>query len=333
MKKDNFQILLQRYFLERLINQRNVSHCTISSYRDTFRLLLKYLKEEKKCAPDKLTIELISVENVLDFLKYLTVVRGNSISTVNNRLAAIHSFMDYVAYQNPEFLFIVQQVKAIPYKKNESKTFEYLRAVEVEAILNCCDLKTLSGRRDRIMIALFYNTGVRVTELLSVKISDITVNQNATSTVQVLGKGRKHRIVPLWKKTASFLAEFIRETGKKDDDYLFTSNSGQQLSRSGAKYRLDRLVKSSLNTCPSLRRKHVTPHTFRHTTAMHLLQAGVDLSTIAIWLGHESIETTHKYMTADLHLKERALAQVKEPELEGFRYRPSNDILSFLDGL
>ncbi len=333
MKKDNFQILLQRYFLERLINQRNVSHCTISSYRDTFRLLLKYLKEEKKCAPDKLTIELISVENVLDFLKYLTVVRGNAISTVNNRLAAIHSFMDYVAYQNPEFLFIVQQVKAIPYKKNESKTFEYLSAVEVEAILNCCDLKTLSGRRDRIMIALFYNTGVRVTELLSVKISDIAVNQNATSTVQVLGKGRKHRIVPLWKTTATFLAEFIRETGKKDDDYLFTSNSGQQLSRSGAKYRLDCLVKSSLNTCPSLRRKHITPHTFRHTTAMHLLQAGVDLSTIAIWLGHESIETTHKYMTADLHLKERALAQVKEPEVEEFRYRPSNDILSFLDGL
>jgi len=333
MKKDNFQILLHRYFLERLINQRNVSHCTISSYRDTFRLLLKYLKEEKKCAPDKLTIELISVENVLDFLKYLTVVRGNAISTVNNRLAAIHSFMDYVAYQNPEFLFIVQRVKAIPYKKNESKALEYLSAIEVEAILNCCDLKTLSGRRDRIMIALFYNTGVRVTELLSVKISDITVNQNATSTVQVLGKGRKHRVVPLWKTTASFLAEFISETGKKDDDYLFTSNSGQQLSRSGAKYRLDCLVKSSLNACPSLRRKHVTPHTFRHTTAMHLLQAGVDLSTIAIWLGHESIETTHKYMTADLHLKERALAQIKEPEVEGFRYRPSNDILSFLDGL
>lgn len=333
MKKDNFQILLQRYFLERLINQRNVSHCTISSYRDTFRLLLKYLKEEKKCAPDKLTIELISVENVLDFLKYLTVVRGNAISTVNNRLAAIHSFMNYVAYQNPEYLFIVQRVKAIPYKKNESKALEYLSAIEVEAILNCCDLKTLSGRRDRIMIALFYNTGVRVTELLSVKISDIIVNQNATSTVQVLGKGRKHRIVPLWKTTASFLAEFIRETGKKDDDYLFTSSSGQQLSRSGAKYRLDCLVKSSLNACPSLRRKHVTPHTFRHTTAMHLLQAGVDLSTIAIWLGHESIETTHKYMTADLHLKERALAQIKEPEAVGFRYRPSNDILSFLDGL
>jgi integrase/recombinase XerD len=333
MKKDNFQILLQRYFLERLINQRNVSHCTISSYRDTFRLLLKYLKEEKKCAPDKLTIELISVENVIDFLKYLTVVRGNAISTVNNRLAAIHSFMDYVAYQNPEYLFIVQRVKAIPYKKNETKALEYLSALEVEAILNCCDLKTLPGRRDRIMIALFYNTGVRVTELLSVKISDITINQKATSTIQVLGKGRKNRIVPVWKTTASFLAEFIRETGKKDDDYLFTSSSGQQLSRSGAKYRLDCLVKSSLNACPSLKRKHITPHTFRHTTAMHLLQAGVDLSTIAIWLGHESIEATHKYMTADLQLKERALAQIREPEVVGFRYRPSNDILSFLDSL
>ncbi len=333
MKKDNFQMLLQRYFLERLINQRNLSHCTISSYRDTFRLLLKYLKEEKKCAPDKLTIEQISVENVLDFLKYLVVVRGNAIPTVNNRLAAIHSFMDYVAYQNPEYLFIVQRIKAIPYKKNETKALDYLSAIEVEAIMNCCDLKTLSGRRDRIMIALLYNTGVRVTELLSVKINDITINQNVTSTIQVLGKGRKHRTVPLWKKTASFLAEFIRETGKKDDEYLFTSNSGQQLSRSGAKYRLDCLVKSSLNECPSLKRKHVTPHTFRHTTAMHLLQTGVDLSTIAIWLGHESIETTHKYMTADLYLKERALSQVKEPEVGEFRYRPSNDILSFLDGL
>lgn len=333
MKKDNFQILLQRYFLERLINQRNVSHCTISSYRDTFRLLLKYLKEEKNCAPDKLTIDRINAENVLDFLKHLKVVRGNNISTVNNRLAAIHSFMDYVAYQNPEYLFVVQQVRAIPYKKNETKALEYLSAVEVEAILNSCDLKTPAGRRDRIMVALFYNTGVRVTELLSVKISDISINQNATSTVQVLGKGRKHRVVPLWKTTATFLSEFIRETAKKGDDYLFTSSSGKQLSRSGAKYRLDCLVKSSLTACPTLERINVTPHTFRHTTAMHLLQAGVDLSTIAIWLGHESIETTHKYMTADLHLKERALAQVKEPDLKGFRYKPSNDVLIFLDSL
>ncbi len=333
MKKDNFQNLLQRYFLERLINQRNVSHCTISSYRDTFRLLLKYLKEERNCVPDKLTIELISADNVLGFLKYLTVVRGNTISTVNNRLAAIHSFMNYVAYQNPEYLFIVQRVKVIPFKKDESKALEYLSAIEVEAIMNCCDLKTEPGRRDRIMIVLFYNTGIRVTELLSVRIKDIAVNQPAISTVQILGKGRKHRVVPLWKSTASFLAEFIAETGKKNDDYLFTSSSGQQLSRSGVKYRLDCLVKSSSIVCPSLARKQVTPHTFRHTTAMHLLQAGVDISTIAIWLGHESIETTHKYMTADLNLKERALSQLKQPELEKFRYRPSNDILSFLDGL
>lgn len=333
MKKDNFQILLQRYFLERLINQRNVSHCTISSYRDTFRLLLKYLKEEKNCAPDKLTIDLISAENVLDFLKHLKVVRGNTISTVNNRLAAIHSFMDYVAYQNPEYLFIVQQVRAIPYKKNETKALEYLSTVEVEAILNSCDLTTPAGRRDRIMVVLLYNTGVRVTELLSLKISDISINQKATSTVQVLGKGRKNRIVPLWKTTAAFMAEFIRETAKKGDDYLFTANSGQQLSRSGAKYRLDCLIKSSSIACKSLKRKKVTPHTFRHTTAMHLLQAGVDLSTIAIWLGHESIETTHKYMTADLHLKECALSQVKEPDVKGFRYKPSNDVLNFLDCL
>ncbi len=323
MKKDNFQTLLQRFFLERLINQRNVSPCTVSSYRDTFRLLLKYLKEEKKCSPSKITVELINAENILGFLNYLRLVRGNAVSTVNSRLAAIHSFMVYVAYQNPEYLSIIQRVMAIPFKKDESKVLEYLTIAEVEAIVNGCDLKTLPGRRDRVMVALLYNTGVRVTEMLSVRIKDIHLNRNATSTIKVLGKGRKQRVIPLWKSTASYLVEFIKETNKKNDDYLFTTNSGQQLSRSGVKYRLDCLVKATSIVCPSLYKKQVTPHTFRHTTAMHLLQAGVDISTIAIWLGHESIETTHKYMTADLHLKERALAQVNEPNLAEFRYRPS----------
>ncbi len=333
MGKNNFQSLLQRFFLERLINQMNASPCTVSSYRDTFRILLKYFKDEKNVSVCNVSIESISAENVLGFLNHLKNVRGNSISTLNNRLAAIHSFMGYVAYQNPEYLSTVQKVKAIPFKRHETKSLGYLSNIEVEAIMDACDLNTWLGRRDRIMVTLLYNTGARVTELVSIRIQDIELNHNSTSTIQITGKGRKQRVVPLWKTTRASLTEFIKETNKIGDDYLFTSYGGEKLSRSGVKYRLDCLIKAAAVGCPSLLKKRVTPHTYRHTTAVHMLQSGIDISTIAIWLGHESIETTHKYMTADLRLKERALSQVKEPDVKGFRYQPPSDILSFLDTL
>lgn len=183
------------------------------------------------------------------------------------------------------------------------------------------------------MISLLYNTGVRVSELVSIKKKDVILNRNGTGLIHVIGKGRKERTIPIWKTPQNYLTEFFKEISGNDEDYLFTSERGEQLTRSGVTYRLDCLVKTASLHCPSLLKKRVTPHVFRHTTAMHLLQAGVDISTIAIWLGHESIETTHKYMVADIRLKEKALAKTAEPNASEFRYKPSTDVLSFLDTL
>lgn len=333
MKTNSFQSLLQRFFLERLMNQMNASPCTISSYRDTFRLFLKYMKVEKHCSPSQVSFEMMDVETIMDFLNYLETVRHNSLSTLNNRLAAIHAFMDYVSYQNPEYLSIIQRVMAIPFKRTETKNICYLVPKEVEAILNACDLSCWHGKRDRVMTAVLYNTGVRVSELVSLKKKDVTLNKDSTSCIHVMGKGRKERTIPLWKTTRDYLTEFLKEADYNGGDYVFTDKHGERMTRSGVKYRLDCLVKAASLHCPSLLKKRVTPHVFRHTTAMHLLAAGIDISTIAIWLGHESIETTHKYVVADLVIKEQALAKTNEPEVSGFRYNPSEDILSFLDNL
>lgn len=333
MKNTTFQSLLQCFFLERLMNQIRVSPCTISSYRDTFRIFLRYMKEKKQCTPSQVTFEMVNAENIIDFLNYMETVRMNSIKTRNTRLAAIHSFMKYASFQAPEYLSIIQRVMSIPFKKTETKNVDYLVMEEVESIMEACDLNNWLGRRDRIMVSILYNTGVRVSELVSIKKKDVTLHPNGTGSIRVMGKGRKERSVPIWKTTQNCLSEFLKETGDHAEDYLFTSQNGEKLTRSGVMYRLDCLVKTASHHCLSLLKKRVTPHVYRHTTAMHLLEAGVDISTIAIWLGHESIETTHKYMVADLRLKEKALAQISEPNVTGFRYKPSADILSFLDSL
>lgn len=333
MKNHSFQSMLQRFFLERLMNQMNASPDTISAYRDTFRIFLRFMKEEKHCAPSQVTLEMVNADNVLDFLQYIETVRNNSTKTRNHRLAAIHSFMNYVSFQAPEYLFAIQRVMSIPFKKTETRHVDYLVDEEVEAIMQGCDLSSWLGRRDRLMLAILYNTGVRVSELVSIKKRDVSLNNNGASCIRVMGKGRKERSLPLWKTTKHYLEEYLKETKLHDDNYVFTSQQGKPLTRSGVTYRLACLVETASQNCPSLRQKRVTPHVLRHTTAMHLLEAGVDISTIAIWLGHESIETTHKYMVADLRLKEQALAKTKEPQALGFRYQPPADILSFLDSL
>ncbi len=315
------------------MKQKNVSACTISSYRDTFRIFLRYMNSEKQCVPSQITIEMINAETIIKFLNYLETVRKNSIKTRNNRLSAIHSFFEYVSFQAPEYLSIIQRVMSIPFKKTETKNVNYLIKEEIDSILNGCDLRCWLGRRDKIMISILYNTGVRVSELISIEIKDIVLNKNGTGSIHVIGKGRKERTIPIWKSTQNYISEFMKETHGNTTEYLFTSQYGEKLTRSGIKYRLDCLVKNASLNCPTLIKKQVTPHVFRHTTAMHLLESGVDISTIAIWLGHESIETTHKYMVADLRLKEEALSRMKEPKVSEFRYKPSTDILSFLDSL
>ncbi|MFZ3591848.1 tyrosine-type recombinase/integrase, partial [Bacillus sp. DJP31] len=226
MQKNSFQSLLQRFFLERLMKQQNVSPCTVSSYRDTFRIFLHFMKENKHCASSKITIEMLNAENVIEFLNYLELTRKNSIKTRNNRLAAIHSFVEYVSYQAPEYLGIIQRVRNVPFKKTQIKAVAYLIKGEVEAILDACDVNCWLGRRDLMMIAILYNTGVRVSELASIQKHQISLNRNGTSSLRILGKGRKERTIPIWKSTQQYIAEFLKETGSNDEDYLFSSKYG-----------------------------------------------------------------------------------------------------------
>jgi integrase/recombinase XerD len=328
---NRFPALLQNYFLDRMMKQRNASPATISAYRDTFRLLLRYLHEAKRYSPSEITMELLTADTILEFLNHLETERHNTIKTRNHRLAAIHSFMEYVSFEAPEYLGLVQRVMQIPFKKAETRTVDYLVAAEVEAILAACNVTQWLGRRDRLMVALLYNTGFRVSELLSLKFAAISLR--ATSTIRVWGKGRKERVLPIWETTKQYLDDWMKEQGGSNEDYLFANCRGERLTRSGVSSRLNNLAMKAGETCPSLRIKRVTPHVLRHTTAMHLLESGVDISTIAIWLGHESIETTHKYMVADLRLKEQALARTQSPEASNFRYQPSAHILDFLETL
>lgn len=330
MTANRFPTLVQEFFLERLMTQRNASPATVSAYRDTFRLLLRYLSDTQGCPAASIAMDMLNADAILAFLDELEVRRHNSVKTRNHRLAAIHSFMDYVGFQAPEYLGLVQRVKQIPFKRATTRVVAYLVPTEIEALLTACTVTTWLGRRDRLMLTLLYNTGMRVSELTSLTRASIILTPSGVSTVRIWGKGRKERVLPLWKATQGYLTDWLREKGDSGDPHVFTNRRSEPLTRSGVMARLQWLAQTATSACPSLADKRVTPHVIRHTTAMHLLQSGIDLSTIAIWLGHESIETTHKYMVADLQLKERALAKTSSPGAPPGRYQPSDDILSFL---
>lgn len=334
MKNNDFQSLLQRFFLERLINQQRASSCTIQSYKDTFRIFLKYLSEEYSIKADRVKMKSINADIIINFLNYLETQRANKSKTINNRLAAIKSFMEYVSYEAPEYLEIVRKVKAIPFRNTEKKEISYLTREEIDTLLNVCDVSTLNGRRDYLMILLLYNTGIRVSEMINIRKKDI-IEGNGQYLLKILGKGRKERIIPLWKDTARLLIQYIAEHKISDEDFLLSGRNIEHLTRSGVRYRIDCIGKEAIKNMPSLQNKSITPHVFRHSTAMGLLQSGVDISTIAIWLGHETIETTHKYMVADIKLKEEALKKLGEPGHyhENNRYHAREDILSFLNSL
>lgn len=335
MKNNDFQSLLQRFFLERLMNQQKSSPCTIQSYKDTFRILLKYMHDECGTKANKLTMEAINAEAIIGFLNYLENIRNNKSKTVNNRLAAIKAFMEYVSYECPEYLRIVRKVKAIPFRNVEKKEISYLTKEEIDSLLKACENSNHEGKRDFLMILLLYNSGMRVSEMTSVKGKDIIISGNGQCQLRIMGKGRKERTIPLWQKTTKCLVKYMQENRIQGNDYLLSGRNVEHLTRSGVRYRIDNIVKKASEDCSSLRAKLVTPHVFRHSTAMSLLQSGVDISTIAIWLGHESIDTTHKYMVADIKLKENALKKLHEPESnhKNSRYHATDDILQFLNSL
>lgn len=331
---EDFQRLLQKYFLIRLMGQRKVSPNTVQSYKDTFRLYLCYLNDDIGIPPNSVSMSHITTDTIIGFLKHLESKRKNTAKTINNRLAAIKSFLEFASYESPEYLGNIRKIKAIPFRKTDKKEIPYLTKSEMDALLNACD-QSNEGRRDHMMFLLLYNTGMRVSELVSLKGKDIFISDNLKGHIRIYGKGRKERSVPLWKSTAEYLRKYLEVHSISQDDYLLSGRNVPHLTRSGIRYRIDCIVLRASDNCSSLRTKKVTAHVFRHSTAMSMLQSGVDISTIAIWLGHESIETTHKYMIADLKLKERALSKVQEPYInqESLRYTVNNDILRFLESL
>ncbi|MFC1707517.1 tyrosine-type recombinase/integrase [Planctomycetota bacterium] len=323
--------LLQAFFLDRLLRERSASAHTIAAYRDAFRLLLPFAKQRVGKAPSNLDVGDLDAPLIGDFLDHLEKKRGNSARTRNTRLAAIHSFFRYVALRELAYALTCQRVLAIPTKRHERKDIEYLTRPEAEALIAIPNLSTWNGRRDRALLLLAVQTGLRVSELIGLRCKDIVLGPGAH--VHCKGKGRKERCTPLRRDAVAVIEPWLRERSGQANEPLFPSVRGGFLSRDAVERLVAKHVAAAEQTCPSLRRKNVTPHVLRHTAAMDLLQHGVDRSVIALWLGHESVETTQIYLHADLRLKEQALARTTPLGAQPARYRPDDDLLAFLEGL
>jgi integrase/recombinase XerD len=322
---------LQCFFTERLLQQRQASPHTITSYRDTFRLLLTFVHEQTGTVPSQLDFEHLDAATIGAFLEHLEHDRGNRAATRNNRLAAIHSLFRYSALQTPEHAELIARVLAIPGKRTDDTIVCFLTRPEIDALLASPDRATWLGRRDHALLLLAIQTGLRVSELTALRCQDVELGTGAR--VDCLGKRRKERCTPLTSQTIAVLRTWIRERDGQPDSPLFPSLRGTPLSRDAVARLTAKHAATAQHGCPSLRAKHVTPHVLRHTTAMALLHAGVDTAVIALWLGHESLETTRKYLHADLALKERALARTTPPATTPGRYQPPDPLLAFLESL
>lgn len=330
MNDKSIQVLIQKFFLERLMAQRQVSPQTVKSYRDTFRLYLRFMTLQHHISLTKMSISHFDAEHILEFLNYLDKDRGNAPETVNNRLAALHSFINYLLFERPEYSALLSRSLAVPFRKTQRRQMEFLTEDEFMALKGACKTNTALGSRDLLMLILLYNTGTRVSELLGLRPSDINVSNPNDAYIHIMGKGRKDRCVPLWRNTAEYLLAYMHDNRIDDDNTIFRNNVAGALTRSGVRYRLGCLQKQAAITCPSLVKKNVTPHTFRHTTALRMLQSGVDIAFIAIWLGHESLLTTHKYMEADLVMKRKSLEKLGNSGHSAYDYHPDESVLAFL---
>jgi integrase/recombinase XerD len=322
---------LQAFFTDRLIAQRHASPHTIAAYRDTLRLLLGFAERRVGRQACKLEIADLDATLVGAFLDHLERERGNSVRTRNARLAAIHSLFRYAALRHPEQGALIERVLAIPPKRTDRALITFLDDNEVDALLASPDRTTLTGRRDHALLLLAVQTGLRATELTGLSCADIHLGTGAH--VSCTGKGRKQRITPLTRDTVAVLRTWLRERGGQPADPLFPTSRGTRLSRDALERRLTKHTAAAASHCPSLAAKNVTLHVLRHTAAMRLLHAGVDTSVIALWLGHERIDTTRIYLHADLALKERALARTTSPKGTPGRYRPPDPVLAYLESL
>lgn len=327
----DFARLLERYFLQRLIQQRNLSNKTVSAYRDAIRLLLQFAAKELRKSIEHLTLWDFNASLVLAFLNHLEKDRHNCVRSRNSRLAAVRSFLRYAATEDPAAFGVIQPVLAIPMKRFERPLVGSLSREEIAALLQAPDPKSWCGRRDRVMFATLYNSGVRVSELIGIRIRDVELDRH--SFVRIHGKGRKERTVPLWSATAKQIKHWMKSINCAPECWLFPNRCGGPLTRAGVADRLKLAHQVAQARCPQLSKRRISPHLVRHATALHLLQSGVDLTVIALWLGHESPATTHMYMEADLAMKERALNALQGPNIKQHRYKPSGRVLEFLDSL
>jgi integrase/recombinase XerD len=322
---------VQAFFTHHLCQHKQASPQTIASYRDTFRLFLTFVKDTTGREPAALQLSDLDAPLVLQFLDHLEHQRGNTVRSRNMRLAAIRTFIRFLALRAPESLAIATRVLAIPVKRTDKKLMEALTRTEVEALLAAPDRSCWIGRRDHALLLTLYNSGARVSEVTSLQRHQVCFG--APTFLQLTGKGRKERTVPLWPHTSRTLQAWFAELGEASGRIAFPNTRGRPLSRDGVAHLLQRAIDKAVTGCPSLRTKKVTPHVLRHTTALHLLQAGVDIAVIALWLGHESIETTHGYLEIDLAYKEQALHKLAPVEGAMARFTVPDPLLAFLTSL
>ena len=328
---ERFAELVQSFFCDYLIKQRDLSPRTVSAYRDTFRLLLSFLQQACGKRPDQLMLSDLTAPQLIAFLQYLEEERGNCVRTRNARLAALRSFFRYVgACEGPDMIAQTQRIMAIPLKRFERPLLGFLSHNEMQALLQAMN-DSWSGRRDHLLFLFLYNTGARVSEALSVRVQDL--QRHDYRAVQLLGKGRKQRTVPLWKETIQHIRSWLKLAGLKPDQPLLPNRFGGPMTRTAVQQRLQLHVQTAQANCPSLCRRRISPHTIRHATAMNLLQSGVAPPVIALWLGHEDPATTHQYIEADLLMKEQALRRLQPPKERRTRFKLRADLLTFLDSL
>ncbi len=323
--------LVQKFFTDKLYSQMEASPHTIASYRDTFKLLLKFAGEKTGKVPTKLSIEDLDVKMIGVFLDDIENARKNSARSRNTRLAAIRSFFRFVAIHEPAYMFHCQKILSMSGKRYVRRNVEFLNVQEMQALLNAPDCSTWIGRRDHGILTIALQTGLRASELVNLQCCDLVLETGAH--VRCEGKGRKHRATPLRRETVTVMKNWLKERRGSGHEPLFPTMRGDKMSRDALEHLVKRHIKAASKSCPSLIGKRVSPHVLRHSTAMDLLHHGIDQAVIALWLGHESIETTQVYIHADLELKEKALAKMSNPSIKPDRYKPDDELLSFLENL
>lgn len=326
-----FTTTLQLFFTEKLARQRQASPRTVTSYRNTFQLLLRFLQHRCGKSPSDLDWEDLDAQAISAFLDHLEADRGNSARSRNARLAAVRSLFRYAALRHPEHAQLIAQVLAIPQKRFDRPPVSFLDDAEIDALLAAPDRSRWEGRRDHALLVLAAQTGLRLSELIGLNLNDIQLGSGAH--VRCTGKGRKQRCVPLTNTTTATLRTWLLERRGTSGEPLFSTRTGRRLSDDAVERRVAVYKDRAARVCFSIAGKRVTPHTLRHSTAMSLLRAGVDTTVIALWLGHADIRSTQPYLHADMTIKERALARTTPPNVEPGRYRPTDAILTFLESL